>query len=175
MKFPASGLQINTLKEGLKITVYVEKDARREVLEQVHNFIDRPLEVDININAAGRVKELGQISGEQRKKIYAVLKDIDEYTGQGVESIKREMKKIFTAESGSEMFSLSDCDRELAGDFIEFLIGYCFENGISLSDHPADSLDDIEKYMYVCIDKKICAVCGEKAEIHHYDAIGMGG
>ncbi|WP_373244295.1 putative HNHc nuclease [Megamonas funiformis] len=34
--------------------------------------------------------------------------------------------------------------------------------------------EDIPKYVWACLMKKRCAVCGKKAELHHVDAIGAG-
>ena len=174
MRFAAGEIQVNTLKKGLKLTLFVSEDSSKEVLKDIYNFIDRPLTVTIDIDSEKRLKELNQISGQQRKKIYALFGDIDNYTGQGIESIKREMKLIFLKDTGYQDFSLSDCSSDLANDFIEFLIGYCFKNGVELTDLPSDSFEDPKRYMALCIKTKICAVCGKKGEEHHYTAIGMG-
>jgi len=175
MKFSASELQVNTLKEGLKLTVYIDKEGRKKVLERIHNFIDMPLLIDMGIDSPKREQQLGQISPGQRKKIYAIFQNIDQYSGQGVDSIKSEMKSQFMNEAGVDYFSLSDCPRELAGDFIEYLVEFCFQHGIELKEHPAEIIDDIESYMQICLKKKICCVCGKPAEVHHYESIGMGG
>ena len=177
MRFSANELQVNTLKEGLKLTVYIEKDERKEVLSQISNFIDKPLKVDINIDAPEREKELSQITGQQRKKIYALFNDIDEYTGQGAESIKEQMKKMFLeSESNSwgESFSLADCPKELASDFIEWLIDFSFQNGIELSEHPKNAFENIKNYIKISLKNKVCAICGKPGETHHVDTIGMG-
>lgn len=51
---------------------------------------------------------------------------------------------------------------------------YALESGIPLTDLAIERTDDIGKYLYFCIMKKKCCVCGKPGEIHHVDAIGMG-
>lgn len=174
MKFPAEINNIKTLKNGMKITIAIDDENVKEVLQHIYNFIDKPLEVGLEVNAAEREKKLNQITGPQRKKVYALLRDIGQYLGYDTESIKKEMKNNFCYDNKYEIFSLSDCSKELASDFIEFLIRFAFENGVPLSETPKDYLNDIERYLAACLDNKICAICGQKAEVHHWDHIGSG-
>ena len=34
--------------------------------------------------------------------------------------------------------------------------------------------DDIEKYIYACLINKKCCVCGNHAQLHHVERVGMG-
>lgn len=174
MQFPAEIDTTRTLKKGMKITLEVDDENKREVLKHLYNFEDMPLVVTFDIDAVEREKELNRISGSQRKKIYALFRDIGQELGYDTESMKQEMKNRFCYDNQYEMFSLSNCSKELASDFIEFLIEFAFEYGVSLSDDPREYLDDIERYLAVCLTKKICAICGRKAEVHHWDHIGAG-
>ncbi|MTI62255.1 MAG: hypothetical protein FH762_20105 [Firmicutes bacterium] len=176
MQFPCQIDTTRTLKKGMKITLEIDDEHKRDVLKNLYNFENMPLQVSFEIDAAKRQKELDQISPDQRKKIYAILHDIDEYTGQGVESLKQQMKLEFVRGTGYEMFSLSDCSKELASDFIEFLIRFCFENGVDLSDHPREAFENIEDYIRLCLEKKICCICGKpySRSPHHVDTIGRG-
>ena len=173
MKFKAEIDQLRTLKKGCKITLYLDEDNTASMLQRVHNFHDKPLKVEILIDAAEQIERLGRISEDQRKKIYSIFRDISESTGNDTETTKHFMKQMYT-EGGRPTFSFSDCPKELAQDFIEWLIGWCFENGVPLSDHPQESFEDDEGYLRLCIDKKLCCICGNIAEIHHWNAIGMG-
>jgi len=173
MRFPAEIDNIKTLKSGMKITIAIDDDNVKEVLQHIYNFIDKPLEVDLNINADERQKELNQISPDQRKKIYAVLRDIGQAAGYDTDSIKQNMKNKFCYDNKYEMFSLSNCSKELASDFIEFLIEFAFENGVGLSEHPKDMVDT-DALMAIALRNKTCCICGQLAEVHHIDTIGMG-
>ena len=176
MQIPCEIDTARTLKKGMKITLEIDNEHKKEVLKQLFNFEDMPLLVTFEINADERRKELQQITGDQRKKIYALFNDINQYTGQGTESIKKEMKYFFLQETEYEPFSLSNSSKELAGDFIEFLIRFAFEQGIELSDHPKEAFENIEDYIRLCLDKQICCVCGKpySGDPHHVDTIGMG-
>jgi len=174
MKCPCEIENVKTLKKGMKIVLAIEKDNVKEIMKHLHNFIDRPIIADLLIDAEEAKKRMEAISEEQRKKIYALFRNIAEYIGDSVDSIKIEMKRQFCQESQYEDFSLSTCSHKLAGDFIEWLIEFCFENGIRISEHPREGFRDIEKYLALCLRKRICCICGKPADVHHWDSIGAG-
>ena len=114
------------------------------------------------------------ISIEQRKKAYATIRDIADYTGYLPEEQKEWLKYLYIAQTGSDYFSLSDCSMTTAREFISCILEYAIENGIPLSENAIERTDDIGRYLYYCLKAKKCAVCGKDGEIHHEDAIGMG-
>ena len=114
------------------------------------------------------------ISVEQRKKIYATLADIAEFTGYMPDETKQLMKFRFVVESGIEEFSLSNCSMQTASDFIDYLIDFCFAENIPLSDSGIHRTSNLNKYLFLCLKHKKCCICGEPADTHHEDAIGMG-
>lgn len=114
------------------------------------------------------------ISVDQRKKAYATIRDIADYTGFLPEECKEQMKYMHIIRTGCEYFSLSDCSMDTAREFINTLIEFSLENGIPLSDLGTNRTDDIGRYLYFCIKHKKCCICGKSGEIHHVDAIGMG-
>lgn len=114
------------------------------------------------------------ISIEQRKKAYATIRDIAEYTGYLPKEQKEWLKYLHISRTGDEYFSLSDCSMDLAREFINTILEYAIEEGIPLSENAIERTDDIGRYLYFCLMHKKCAVCGKPGEIHHEDAIGMG-
>lgn len=114
------------------------------------------------------------ISAEQRKKVYATIRDISDYTGYLPEEQKEWLKYLHISNTGCDYFSLSDCTMDTAREFINTILEYALENGITLSEEAINRTDDIGRYLYFCIMHKKCAVCGKPGEIHHEDAIGMG-
>lgn len=114
------------------------------------------------------------LSPDQRRKIYATLRDISGYTGYTPEETKEVMKYMHIAATGSDYFSLSDCSMNLAKEFINTLTDFCLEQGVITSEQLSDRTDDITTYLYQCIKHRKCAVCGRPGEIHHWDAVGMG-
>lgn len=118
-----------------------------------------------------------QITTAQRRKVYVLLNCISEHTGfTPMETIKEMMKLYYLGWTGRivQAFSLSDCSVETASDFITFLIDFCITNGVACNEPLQALCDDLEKYIYSCLHNKKCAVCGGKADLHHFDAIGMG-
>ena len=114
------------------------------------------------------------ITAEQRKKAYATIRDIADYTGYPPEEMKEIMKYQHMIRTGEEYFSLSECSMETAKEFINTLLEFSLDWGIPLSEDALNRTDDIERYLYTCIVHKKCAICGKDGEIHHEDAIGMG-
>lgn len=134
---------------------------------------------DLLINKAIRSAEIRlddgrHISAAQRKKIYATIRDIADYTGYMPEEEKEWLKYLHISRTGDAYFSLSTCSMDVAREFINTILEYAIEHGIPLSERGVERADDIGRYLYYCVKHKKCAVCGRDGEIHHVDAIGMG-
>lgn len=118
------------------------------------------------------------ISADQRRKIYALIREIAEFVGEHPEDMKKTMKMDFVLNRMQamtrRMFSLANCSMELATDFITYLVDFIINNDIPTTVSLIDNCDDISKYVYACLMNKKCAVCGRKADLHHVDALGMG-
>lgn len=114
------------------------------------------------------------ITADQRKKAYATIRDIALECGYLPEEMKWCMKYEHMIRTGCQEFSLSDCSIDTAREFINTLLDVALENGIILTDCGVTRTDDIDHYLYKCIEEKKCAVCGREGEIHHWDTIGMG-
>ena len=126
------------------------------------------------INSEIRIDDNRTITAEQRKKIYATIKDIANYLGDWPEYYKEFLKFNFCMEKGIDYFSLSNCSISIARDFITYLIDFILANDIPLTDEALKRTDDIDRYLWGCIKYKRCCICGRKGETHHWDTIGMG-
>ena len=120
-----------------------------------------------------------RISPEQRRKCYALLGEIAEYTdgirtAETVDEQKRLLKMEFMLKrmeaTERRMFSLADCDMSTAREFITYLIDFIIANDIP----TRVPLDDIAAYMYACTMHRKCAVCGKAADIHHCEGSRIG-
>lgn len=143
-----------------------------------------------------------QITPEQRRKIFALVHDITGYIS-GVtdrneirftlsamqvlylmdttdeESVRFVLTDNYCRLQGIDLFSLSprneNCaSRELASDFIDWLINLCVENAIPCMDTLLNRCEDIGRYIYACVANRRCAICGKKADIHEVETVGMG-
>ncbi|WP_417020411.1 putative HNHc nuclease [Anaerobutyricum hallii] len=125
-------------------------------------------------NAEIRFDDGRHISAEQRKKAYATIRDISDWTGYLPEEMKEILKYQHMMRTGDAYFNLSNCSMDTAREFINTILEFALENGIPLSDNAIERTDDIGRYLYYCLLHKKCAICGKDGEIHHEDAIGMG-
>lgn len=121
-----------------------------------------------------RLDDPNCISADQRKKAYATIADIGNHLGYPPEIIKEYMKVYYCCNSGENNFSLSNCNRTLARHFISYLLDFALEWGIQLQDTGLNRSDDTNAYLYSCLKRKRCALCGGNGEIHHITAIGAG-
>jgi len=119
------------------------------------------------------------INADQRKKVYATLRDISLYTGHTTEELKDIFKADYIAKTGEKWFSLSDVDMTTACNFLQHLIDFCLENSIPCGTDSTylERSPDISRFCYVALATRTCCVCGKKgAEVHHAgeDRIGAG-
>ena len=123
-----------------------------------------------------RLDDGRRITSDQRRKIYATMRDIAEWMGDMPDAAKAYFKWSFCGDEEHEDFSLSDVDRETACEFLTYLIDFCIQNGVPCSDPLWDRCEDIDRYMYACVMTRTCCITGKKnAQIHHVDRVGMGG
>ena len=124
-----------------------------------------------------------RISCTQRRKCYALLGEIAEYTdgirtADTVDEQKRLLKMEFMLRrmeaTERRMFSLADCDMSTAREFITYLIDFIIANDIPTRVPLIDNCDDIAAYMYACTMHRKCAVCGKAADIHHCEGSRIG-
>ena len=167
--------RINTLKNGMKITLHLKQDEAKKAMATIVNFMDKPVTVELLIDADKQKARISQVSAEQRAKIFALMKDMASYTGDDTEELRIKIKQSFINATGHEDFSLSNCSKEIAGEFIEYLLTIAFELGVNITDDPKDLFkDDLETYTRICLENMRCVVCNKPAELAHYDTIGMG-
>lgn len=106
------------------------------------------------------------ITADQRRRVFACVKDISLYTGYDAEYIRDLLRMAFCYEKGIDDFSLSDCSLETAREFITYLLDFCIDNEIPLSQTAIERTDDIGKYLYLCIKKSICCCCGKQGVVY---------
>lgn len=121
-----------------------------------------------------RLDDGRHITAAQRRKAYATIRDIADFTGYLPEEEKEWLKYLHIIRTGEEYFSLSRCSMDTARGFLNTILDHAIENGIPLSEPGMERTDDTGAYLYACIRHRKCAVCGREGEIHHVDAIGMG-
>ena len=118
------------------------------------------------------------ISPEQRRKAWALMTEIAAYQGQDKEETYHEQQTAFSLKHlellQGELFHLSTATMSTARAFINLLIEIIVENGIKTKEPLVQMCEDIGRYVYVCAVNRRCAVCGQRAELHHSETVGMG-
>ena len=143
------------------------------------------------------------ISPQQRRKVFSLIREITDYISGGgnsrneIRSTLRAMQLnylIDVADSEAVRFCLTDqycrlqsidlfslspnnencASRELASDFIDWLVNLCIENAIPCTDTLLNRTEDVERYVYACVANRRCAICGRKADIHEVETVGSG-
>ena len=71
-----------------------------------------------------RLNDNRSISAEQRKKIFALIRDISSWNGDVPEYIRACMQFDFRIKNELGPFSLSNCDMTTAKEFINYLIDF---------------------------------------------------
>lgn len=118
------------------------------------------------------------LSDKQRRMCYALLREISEYTGQGMDPTKEWMKIKFLAEdleqTADRIFSLANAPMSLVCAFQRFLVRFILDWDIPCRFPLLNYVDDIPDYLYACLINKKCCITGKPAELHHVDRVGMG-
>lgn len=118
------------------------------------------------------------LSDKQRRMVYALLREISDYTGQGADSTKQHMKLRFLADdlegTADRIFSLATAPMSLVCAFQRYLVRFILDYDIPCSFPLLDYVDDVPDYLYACLIHKKCCICGGHADLHHIDRVGAG-
>lgn len=118
------------------------------------------------------------LSDKQRRMVYALLREISDYTGQGADATKEWMKIKFLTDdmeqTADKIFSLSSAPMSLVCAFQRYLIRFILEWDIPCSFPLLEYVDDVQDYIYSCLVNKKCCICGAPTDLHHVDRVGMG-
>lgn len=133
--------------------------------------------IEGNIDAELKLNDGRTITIDQRKKIYATIRDISYFLGDEPEFLKEYLKYDYCATTGEDHFSLSNCSISTAREFINHIIDFILEWDIPLTEIALNRTDDIDRYLYGCIKYRKCCITGRSgADIHHCEGsrVGMG-
>lgn len=128
-----------------------------------------------SLNADVTVPDNKLISIDQRKKIFAMCRDIELHWGEPVEALRQRFQSELEIMNGYERISLSDCTRKIAGELIELIITFIFHNQIPMRIETSKLLQGDKAMLYWATVNRNCVICGEqKADLAHYEAVGRG-
>ncbi|MBE7319116.1 putative HNHc nuclease [Staphylococcus epidermidis] len=135
-------------------------------------LLDNGLEVEVDVQVVDPFK----ITDKQRRKIFALVKDIEAHTGQPMQYMRHLfIEYVRTYYGYDKRISLSDCTRTQAGQIIEVTLDWIFHNDIPLAFKTSDLLKSDKSFLYWSTFNRNCVICGKpKAELAHYHAVGRG-
>lgn len=141
-------------------------------LEQSH--IDL-LENGYSLNAEVEVPDNKKLSIEQRKKIFAMCRDIELHWGEPVESLRKRFQAELEIMNGYEEISLRDCSMRVARELIELIIAFMFHHQIPMRVETSKLLSGDKAMLYWATVNRNCVLCGKSnADLAHHYAIGRG-
>lgn len=155
-------------------TAQIIKHNKHFLLLSVDSDVERELKQKEAVNVEIRIDDGRTISSDQRKKIFAIIRDISLWSGHEPEYLRSYLTWDFCMKAECDYFSLSDVSMTVAKEFINYLITFCFDFNVPTKDTLLNQTDDIGKYLYLCLEHRKCAICNRPAEVHHVDRIGIG-
>ena len=175
------------VKGKIKIVIVAAEDYKKEIISGGPDLKNsEEIKATFLIDADEQVKRMNMINDRQRRKAFATIGDIADSIGYAKNEMYEKLKEKFSEVTGYGEISLSDCSRKTAEDFIDFCIRIGYEYGVAWEEHPRERMDNLYKWLRLCLDQKICAVSGRPGKeylidnsgaiihAHHTDAIGMG-
>ena len=123
-------------------------------------------------------------SRDQHGKVFALIGEIAMWAGYKASEeneVNADMKRDFLLKRFDELsaaaiksFSMSDGDVSTVSLYISHLIDFILEHNIPTKRPLTEMCEDIQQAVYSAMMHKRCIVCGQKADLHHVDRVGMG-
>ena len=139
---------------------------------------DETLMIDNGFTVQADVKVFNPfvITQKQRRKVFALVNDIEKATGQPSEYMRAMFMDYLKVMQGIEgRLSLSNCSKRQASDLIDLILQWVFEHHIPLSYKTSDLMKEDNYFIYLSTINRTCVICGkEKSDLAHRFAIGKG-
>lgn len=114
------------------------------------------------------------ISPDQRKKIFALMRDISDWSGEVPDMVEAIMKNYVREIFAIEPYSLSDCSMTTANNMIYTILEFCFRNDVPFKTRTWDMIPNDYARQWFCLRFRKCVICGKPADLAHFEAVGMG-
>lgn len=157
--------KLKKVKNNLIVSdLYLEKNA----------LLDLEQGIELNVNV--RVLDSRYITDKQRKFIFALCGEYEHYTGTDKEYFRLLMQQYNANLRDIEVESLAKASVNYANGLIDTIINYFIDNEIPYRKGLIDenNYTFTSKQVYAMALKRVCVVCGTRADLHHLDKIGMG-
>ena len=134
-------------------------------------LLDNGLEVECDV----AIHDPYKITGKQRRKIFAMVRDIYDYYGQPMDYLRYMFQKQLEFLNGYEPISLSNCKRRQASELIELILDFVFDNNIPMRIATSNLMTNDRYFLYKSTINRTCVICGApNSDLAHYQAVGRG-
>lgn len=128
-----------------------------------------------SLNAEVEVPDNKRLSIEQRKKIFAMCRDIEMHWGEPVESLRKRFQAELEIMNGYEEISLRDCSMKVARELIELIIAFMFHHQIPMRVETSKLLSGDQAMLYWATVNRNCVICSAPgSDLAHYETVGRG-
>lgn len=123
--------------------------------------------LEVNIEVLDKRK----ISDSQRGLIFALCKDVENYTGTESEIVRYSIMEHCNVQT------LTNCSVIKANQLIAELIDFMLINQIpmSMKSRNHESFNFEYRHMYMLVLSRTCCITGKRAQIHHVDHVATRG
>ena len=114
---------------------------------------------------------------KQRALFWALMGDIAQWNGYEPDDMRYYFYNRFMVAHEGKEISLADTTMNTVTDakeLIDDVIDYIFEFRVPVKAGYELLPRNEEHYQYQCLRHRMCVICGQHADIHHIDEIGMG-
>lgn len=124
-----------------------------------------------------------KVTRQQQKKAHALINDINSYSNNDPMFLaENDLKYKFCDAIGwptTPIFSLANCSKQLASQFINFLVEYCFKYDIPFDSRELHLSMNVQRMMFLSAVHNRCFVTQARRQdavlhIHHVNAVGRG-
>lgn len=127
------------------------------------------------VNADITVPDNKLISIDQRKKIFALCRDIELYWGEPVEALRQRFQTELEIMNGYDRISLRDCTKRIASELIELIVAFMFHHQVPMRVETSELLQGEKAMLYWATVNRNCVICGSPgSDLAHYEAVGRG-
>lgn len=163
--YPFEIKQYKKADDGVYLKVFVQD---KEILDEIMRYKTKTGNLKLD--------DSRRISAKQQKRIYLTIKDIANHLGYFEKEAEQLLIDNFNISHNENLTCIPECSMDLARKFLAYLLEFCLQYTVPLSDYAVNRIDNIESYISLCLLYRRCAVCGNNADIHHAldDRVQMG-
>ena len=117
-----------------------------------------------------------KITDKQRRKVFALVNDIEAHTGSPREYMRAMFMDYLKSLQGTEeRISLSNCSKRTASDLIEIILQWTFQHDVPLNHKTSNLMKEDNYFIYLSTINRKCVICGvENSDLAHREAVGSG-